>query len=223
MHLISVHYYFTSYGKIFGIFKKLDTGQSDPNLLGVFDMVSRGHLILKPMVSLVTEETEDEVLAAMEEPCLASNAVAFHTPNSNVVREPSMESSEKNPSTICSSSKDIPVRIQLEGDEVHDEGLGKSFGLSQGSDESYDPPEVTQAIDTPDTGSIFSDAKTDEDELDDSLTRSGEDQISAETIALIGSGQFKLDFQPSFDVEREVEIKRALHRKLEKAKNLRLR
>lgn len=63
--------------------------------LGAFDSVSRGHLILKPCVSLVKEETEDEVLAAMEETsvtCPKAQNPPLHTSTTNeALRESSME------------------------------------------------------------------------------------------------------------------------------------
>ena len=37
-------------------------------MMGAFDTVSRSHLLLRPMVSLVVEETDEQLLAVMEEP-----------------------------------------------------------------------------------------------------------------------------------------------------------
>ena len=211
MHLCAIH---LVRWKIFGIFLQYDTGQSsaDVSNLGVFDSVSRGHLMLKPMVSLVKEETEDEVLAAMKEPCSELNEVTIDTPNSNdVVREHAMDSSEN---TSPEPSEIIPIRKPDE--PAHDEGLGKSLGMSLGSSE------LLEQGGTPDTSSIFSDGKTDEDTLSlGDVSQDGSepaDILNKETIKLISAGQFKLDFEPSFDVEREVEIKHALQRKIEKAK-----
>jgi len=199
--------------KIFGIFLQNDTGQSiDP--ASVYDMVTRGHLMLKPMVSLVKEETEDEVLAAMEEPFSELDEIIIDTPNRNeVVREhTTMDNSEK-------PSDNIPLR-KPDDPPVHDEGLGKSLGQSAGSEEILE-----MEIATPDNLSVFSDGKTEDDSVSllslGDVSQDGSDlagELTRETIKLISAGQFKLDFEPNFDVEREVEIKRALQRKIEKAK-----
>lgn len=182
------------------------------------------------MVSLVKEETEDEVLAAMEEPCSESNVETFDTSKSNeVVRERSMAdniSENKPPVGDCST----PIAISRsqndpEGDDAQaDEGLGKSFGQS---------PECVPLAPHPDrrvsedTGSIFSDGKTDEtDEYPSSIDDMGkeghteptEGVLSSDTLSLISTGQFKLDFEPAFDAEREVEIKKSLQRKIKEAK-----
>ena len=44
--------------------------------------------------------------------------------------------------------------------------------------------------------------------------------VNSKTLELISSGQFKLDFIPSFDVNRELEIKAKLNEKIELAKEL---
>ena len=211
---------------------KFDTssGQAD---IGVFDNVSRSHLILKPMVSLVKEETEDEVLAAMEEPCSESSVETFDTSKSNeVVRERSMadnNSENKPPVGDCSApiaiSRSLASPQASEGDDAQaDEGLGKSFGQSPECVPLESHPERRGSEDT---GSILSDGKTDEtDEYPSSIDDMGkeghtgptEGVLSSDTLSLISTGQFKLDFEPAFDAEREVEIKKSLQRKIKEAK-----
>ena len=44
--------------------------------------------------------------------------------------------------------------------------------------------------------------------------------MNNETLELISAGQFKLDFQPSFDIDREEEIKKCLQEKIKSAKEL---
>ena len=60
---------------------------------------------------------------------------------------------------------------------------------------------------------------SDQENLED-LNVSDKDcsELSQETITQISAGEFKLDFEPSFDVVREVEIKKALQKKIQKAK-----
>ena len=47
-----------------------------------------------------------------------------------------------------------------------------------------------------------------------------EKTVNNETLELISAGQFKLDFQPSFDIDREEEIKKCLQEKIKSAKEL---
>ena len=65
---------------------------------------------------------------------------------------------------------------------------------------------------------------SDQENLED-LNVSDKDgsELSQETITQISAGEFKLDFEPSFDVVREVEIKKALQKKIQKAKTLQCR
>ena len=44
--------------------------------------------------------------------------------------------------------------------------------------------------------------------------------VNNETLELISAGQFKLDFQPAFDIDREKEIKLSLQEKIKNAKQL---
>lgn len=44
--------------------------------------------------------------------------------------------------------------------------------------------------------------------------------VNNETLELISAGQFKLDFQPAFDIDREKEIKSSLQEKIRNAKQL---
>ena len=65
---------------------------------------------------------------------------------------------------------------------------------------------------------------SDQENIED-LTTSDKDssELSQETISQISAGEFKLDFEPSFDVVREVELKKALQKKIQKAKTLQCR
>ena len=47
-----------------------------------------------------------------------------------------------------------------------------------------------------------------------------EKSLNNETLELISAGKFKLDFQPAFDLDREVEIKKTLNEKIESAKQI---
>jgi hypothetical protein len=103
-------------------------------------------------------------------------------------------------------------------------GLGRSITRSR--EDSSDGVLLQSGFErnlTPESGSVFSDAQSSSDILDDLGSDCQErsspiQEINSENIKLISSGRFKLDFEPSYDVEREVEIKKALKRKIEKEK-----
>ncbi|CAG5085300.1 Oidioi.mRNA.OKI2018_I69.PAR.g10858.t3.cds [Oikopleura dioica] len=165
----------------------------------------RHHIALKPMVSLVAEETEDQVRAMQE-------TSASETEESPRQTRKTSTGSLKGGHVRRGRSSCGSIMEEKENDDNNQRALDRSSPRSDDFQPGEPAPQENEQPESQDNSKVEEKSQKEEPESNDEITQ--------ETLNDISSGEFKLNFTPSYDIVREMELKEALAKRIDEAKRV---